>query len=268
MSKSQALRGQDVQAVYEIVNECRDLGCDAREWLQHLARQLRSLLALRACTTGEGWGPGNGQGPTLPLMLEAGLDAAALALFRHYAASGAVGRDPAWVFSWQCPAPWAVLAPERLVGKRTWLTSDVYNDYYRPARCDHQLLSYHVLPGADARFYVSLWRAADMPRFGRRDRALIGLVQQTFGPLLGGPLATARDPGLSGLAPRLRQTLHALLEGDSEKQAALRLGVSASTVHEYVTGLYRHFGVASRAELLACFLRRLRGQRRESPQAE
>jgi DNA-binding CsgD family transcriptional regulator len=53
----------------------------------------------------------------------------------------------------------------------------------------------------------------------------------------------------------LRQTLDCLLEGDSEKQVAVRLGLSRLTVHQYVTSLYRHFGVSSRAELLARFIR-------------
>jgi DNA-binding CsgD family transcriptional regulator len=47
-----------------------------------------------------------------------------------------------------------------------------------------------------------------------------------------------------------------LLEGDSEKQVALRMGLSPTTVHQYVTMLYRRFGVQSRAELLARVLRR------------
>ena len=58
-----------------------------------------------------------------------------------------------------------------------------------------------------------------------------------------------------GLAPRLRQTLERLLAGDSEKQIAARLGVSPHTVHVYVKGLYRHYGVNSRGELLARFVR-------------
>lgn len=57
------------------------------------------------------------------------------------------------------------------------------------------------------------------------------------------------------LRPRLRQTLERLLAGDSEKEAASRLGVSPHTVHVYVKGLYRHYGVCSRGELLALFVR-------------
>ena len=52
------------------------------------------------------------------------------------------------------------------------------------------------------------------------------------------------------LSRRLRQTLACLLDGDTEKCAARRLGISPSTLHVYVTMLYRHFGVTSRSELL------------------
>jgi len=59
------------------------------------------------------------------------------------------------------------------------------------------------------------------------------------------------------LAPRLRQTLEALLTGDSEKQIARRLAISPHTVHVYVKTLYRRFGVSSRAELLARWIHRI-----------
>jgi len=46
------------------------------------------------------------------------------------------------------------------------------------------------------------------------------------------------------------------MEGDSEKQIAARLGISLPTVHQYVTTLYRRFGVQSRGQLLAYILKR------------
>jgi DNA-binding NarL/FixJ family response regulator len=60
----------------------------------------------------------------------------------------------------------------------------------------------------------------------------------------------------ANLPPRLRQTLACLLDGDTEKRAAQRLGISRSTLHQYVTMLYRHFGVTSRPELLIYCLSR------------
>lgn len=68
--------------------------------------------------------------------------------------------------------------------------------------------------------------------------------------------ALKEDPLLAGLSPRVRQTLDRLLEGDSEKQIAAKLGVSRHTVHVYIKNLYRHFSVNSRGELLARFVRR------------
>jgi DNA-binding NarL/FixJ family response regulator len=59
---------------------------------------------------------------------------------------------------------------------------------------------------------------------------------------------------LAELSPRQRQTLHRLLAGDSEKQAASYLHLKPSTVHDYVKALHRHFDVNSRAELLAKFI--------------
>jgi DNA-binding NarL/FixJ family response regulator len=63
------------------------------------------------------------------------------------------------------------------------------------------------------------------------------------------------EQSLESLSPRLRQTLGCLLEGHSEKEIADRLGLSATTIHQYVTTLYRHFGVQSRAQLMAQTLR-------------
>ena len=60
---------------------------------------------------------------------------------------------------------------------------------------------------------------------------------------------------LPSLSPRMRQTLDRLLVGDSEKQIAGGLGLSRHTVHVYVKALYKGFGVSSRGELLAKFVR-------------
>jgi DNA-binding CsgD family transcriptional regulator len=53
------------------------------------------------------------------------------------------------------------------------------------------------------------------------------------------------------LSPRLEQVLAQLRGGGSEKEIAARLGLSRSTIHEYVKAIYRTFGVNSRAELMA-----------------
>jgi DNA-binding CsgD family transcriptional regulator len=57
------------------------------------------------------------------------------------------------------------------------------------------------------------------------------------------------------LSRRLKQVLDQLLTGAAEKQVADKLGISKHTTHDYVTELYRRFGVTSRGELFAKFVR-------------
>ena len=67
---------------------------------------------------------------------------------------------------------------------------------------------------------------------------------------------SARPPAPAvPLSPRMRQTLERLLAGDSEKEIAGRLRLSPHTVHVDVKTLYRRFGVCSRGELFARFVR-------------
>ena len=59
------------------------------------------------------------------------------------------------------------------------------------------------------------------------------------------------DPRIDALQPRLKKVMRHLLEGDSEKQVALKLGLSPHSVHQYVKQLYAQLEVNSRGELLA-----------------
>ena len=87
--------------------------------------------------------------------------------------------------------------------------------------------------------------------------------QRGFVLLLNERASDIPDPGTAPLldkAPPLsrreHQTLQCLLAGDSEKEAAIRLGIARNTLHRYVTSLYRRFDVCSRAELMARFMTR------------
>ena len=53
------------------------------------------------------------------------------------------------------------------------------------------------------------------------------------------------------LTNRMRQILHQLLDGRSEKEVAQALGISPHTVHIHVTRMYSRLRVTSRAELFA-----------------
>jgi DNA-binding NarL/FixJ family response regulator len=85
---------------------------------------------------------------------------------------------------------------------------------------------------------------------------LLKLLHDEIAPLVGVRLTTEEHLSRDGLSKRLRETLSLLLEGYSEKQVASELKLATRTVHDYVTMLYEHFQVSSRAELLAYFIRR------------
>ena len=60
---------------------------------------------------------------------------------------------------------------------------------------------------------------------------------------------------VTSLSPRQRQTLQYLLAGHSEKEIAEVMLLSRNTVHHHVKALHRHFGVSTRSELLAKWVR-------------
>lgn len=58
---------------------------------------------------------------------------------------------------------------------------------------------------------------------------------------------------LPNLSPRRRSVLNLVLEGQSRKEMASSLGISAHTLDGYVKDIFRHFRVHSQAELIARF---------------
>jgi DNA-binding NarL/FixJ family response regulator len=103
---------------------------------------------------------------------------------------------------------------------------------------------------------IDVHRPIGTTPFGPREVALMKLLHDEIAPLVGVRLATEDHLCREGLSKRLRETLTLLLEGRSEKEVAAALEIGTRTVHDYVTALYEHFQVNSRAELLAYFIRR------------
>jgi DNA-binding CsgD family transcriptional regulator len=88
----------------------------------------------------------------------------------------------------------------------------------------------------------------------RDRRRLLAELCKVIGEHVSRSTGAGVGPGM-GLSRRARQTLEHLLQGDSEKQIARRLELSPHTVHVYVKQIYLRFGVSSRGELLARFVR-------------
>jgi len=231
-TKSDLLRVRDVRDAYRLIGECRDLGNDPVLWQQRMFDGLRELIGAPATSGGEGrWR--RPQGAILPTAaFGSGFDARGRAIYTAYMRELTPARDP--VFS----------ALRFLTGRLV-------------TRARRQLTSVFLVSDNGLSSVIAVHRAPGERGFSRRELRLLSFFHGEFGPLVGRSLVSATESSLSKLTPRVRQTLACLIDGDSEKQAAARLGLSPATIHQYVTALYRHFGVRSRAQLLALAFKRL-----------
>ena len=123
-------------------------------------------------------------------------------------------------------------------------------------RVEHRLVSAYKQSAERSFSALCLHRSPGERDFSAREQRLVSFFHAELGPLVGRALVSIAEASPDDLSPRLRQTLACLLDGDSEKQIAGRLGVSLPTAHQYVTALYKRFGVRSRAQLMAHALRR------------
>ncbi len=263
MPRSERLKLKDVRAVYRLIGECRELGDDSLTWQRHLLTELNRLIGGRV-----GIG-GHNRRMSAPVVLapvevlDVGWADEAdrshwLGVLRDF--HGRQDRVFSKIGYQVTPSGLFTRSREQLICHREWYMSELFNEYMRKAKIDCGILSWQLWHPTAAHG-ITVHRPVGDRRFGRQERRLVRLLHQEIGPLLGGALAAPGAPGRSELSPRLREALDCLLEGDSEKQAARRMGLSPLTVHEYIKAIYTHFGVSSRAELLALFLRRFRGPR-------
>lgn len=256
MAKSDLLRVQDVRSAYRLIGECRDVGCDPALWQARLFAGLSDLFGEVSVTGGEGM-LDLVNGTIAPLTyLYVNFTDAELPTFYAYIREGGPARDP-FIRALPRKAGSAVTHTRRqLVPDREYYRSPVFDRYFRPGHVGHRLVSIFPTPGGRAVSLLHLHRLANARDFSGRERTVLEFLHNEMGPLVGRALVSAAEPTPGHLSPRLRQTLACLIEGDTEKQVAARLGLSYATVHQYVTAVYRRFGVTSRGQLLAHVLKR------------
>jgi DNA-binding CsgD family transcriptional regulator len=191
-----------------------------------------------------------------------GFSAGEIAVFARFMRERDPATEPVFGPLGRLPGRQVTRTRGQLIGDRAWYRSVSFNEYRRPAGADHCLYTIFHL-SADTYSLIGLHRPVGGRGFEGRERRLLHLFHDELCRLTGSVLA-AGSP-LVDLSPRLRETLNCLLEGDGEKQVAVRLRLSRPTVHQYVTALYRHFGVGSRSELLARFIRTPRPRTDNAP---
>jgi DNA-binding NarL/FixJ family response regulator len=262
--KSARLTAAERNALRRLAGECRDLGDDAHAWRRHLYAGLARLcdgdLALGGEKTlphGAGgrkpqhfgdtaWGWQNGfdsQGwinAVHAFLVDPEYSPSEMSYLRRFHRDEGIALTRCDVF------------PDR-----NWYDSPNFEFVHRIIGVDQTLWCYHTIPDAGGAINgIILSRAQGRRDFDARGKSAVRLGHALVAPLIGRELARYSDPAPSALPFRTRQVLRCLLEGDGDKQVATRLGISRYTVNEHTKAIYRHFGVASRSDLLARWVRR------------
>jgi DNA-binding CsgD family transcriptional regulator len=250
MGKSGRVRLGDLRRAYRLIHDARDVGLDPAAWPVVVVEGLIALIGSQSCVIGEmSFAP-----PRASLLADRGWESPRQREIWHR--RYVIEQDFRGILTYQrfasaLSGPLTTRGREQLVDDPEWYRSVEFNEIMRPMEQDDLLFSFAPVDGGRAMVGLSSTRMLGDRRFAPRERRLLRLFHAELSRHMGSALVRTPADLFACLPPRLRRTLDCLLEGDSEGQAALRLGLSRHTVHEYVTKLYRHFGVARRAELMA-----------------
>ncbi|HLJ95507.1 MAG TPA: helix-turn-helix transcriptional regulator [Gemmataceae bacterium] len=267
MSRSSLLRAADNRAVYQLVGECRELGDDPAEWRRHLLAEITRLTgsAVSLEIEGEFLDPFRATGRAEWGWETSGLDRPVFLSIQEELArrgGGFIPMVPAYLASRHAGlAP--CLSRKDVLADAQWYRSRYYQNYHVPSGVNHIMYCIFPKPGPGGKLSaLTLVRPLQERRdFSARQKGIVQELHEKITAMICGPLAGFHEPSPAQLPPRVRQLLRCLLEGDSDKQAACRLGLGRHTINQYAKTIFVHFGMGSRAELLARWLRRGWGNR-------
>jgi DNA-binding CsgD family transcriptional regulator len=262
----------EVSAVIRLVREVCDLWDDPRAWREHLLKEACRLLNGNAGMIMADYGHTKGWFGKLTVLSVVGLPESfrsqiqsfvSQADQRHYDdVSETHSPNISGISTVIAKQGWFTMASNQFQNREAYHASPIYLNLRKPMDCDDYVLSIRHVDVPSRPEALQIDRPHDSPPFGAREVMLLKLLHDEIAPLVGIRLTTEEHISRDGLSKRLRETLTLLLAGYSEKQAANELKLGVRTVHDYVTMLYQHFQVSSRAELLAYFIRRMPMPRR------
>jgi DNA-binding CsgD family transcriptional regulator len=258
----------EISTAIRLVREVCDRWDDPRVWREHLLQGACALLGGNVATifeVGAPAAPGH-LGAIRPVAIF-GLPTTAQKALVHTSTDFVSNRDIKEISNDFLPGQdkfwaefqkhgWVTAARDQLTDAATYHAAAGYQNLRRHADCDDYIWSMRFVDLPRRIEMFGLDRPHGAAPFGPREVMLLKLLHDEIAPLIGVRLATEEHLCREGLSKRLRETLSLLLDGKSEKEAARELQLSPKTVHEYITSIYQHFNVCSRAELLAYFVHR------------
>jgi DNA-binding CsgD family transcriptional regulator len=255
MAQSRRPRLRDLRRIYLLVSECCELGADPVAWRQHFVEGTSRMLGgqVAILTEAKFVAPFGEPGWLQPRsVVDAGWPAASdrQKSLERFSREGFPEHGLFSAEMFDPPVMLRVIHARSRLGAAGWRESVLYAEYIRNGYLDDWLHA-HAMNSSGEVFWLDLNRATGDQPYSERNRRMLWLLHREVVQLLGVRLAKLGAPSVCDLAPRLKDVLVCLLQGDGEKQIALRLGISRHTVHHYVKQLHHRFAASSRGELLA-----------------
>jgi len=255
----------DVAALLRIAGEVGELGPELHVRRAHILDRLLALIGgcSAVCSEIDPRHVHDGSGWAMPNSITCAgrLSASQQAMIDRYVTGHLAALDPCVPPLLRKEKPVATVRRADVIDDSCWHRSDHFNEVRRPLGFGESMYAKFTTP--DGRHLkLSFHRESHDSAFTKREAQLIQVFNENLAALYVAPPRAAStadrqprdDVRIASLPSRLRPVLRRLLAGDAEKQAALKLGLSVHTVHEYTRALYRSFGVNSRGELLARFI--------------
>jgi DNA-binding CsgD family transcriptional regulator len=142
---------------------------------------------------------------------------------------------------------------EQMVGDEQWYANPTVRRYRLEVGIDDFLYSLYPLGEPYFVSAIGLYRRTGRERFSPRERRIAHIVLSEVPWLHTAGLPEDQGKSVPDLPPRLRTVFVMLFEGHDRKRIAVLLGLSEHTVKEYISDVYRHFGVSSQVELIRRF---------------
>ena len=263
MGKSNMLSNQDVRSIYMLLGECIAYGKSPELWMKRIADELNHYLGAPITVIYDGnWEVVRGAarpGPNDHLLAFGVEDSKSISLMQDFFERGDAVKDP-------CAEPFAAhnglvatMSRNQICRDYDWYNSEVYNEYYFNSYVNSTIFSrIPTLPGNG--MLLNPWRYSDDPEFTDREVNYLNLLHKEIFHLVQQGKLKMLTSAPVGMTIRMRQVMDLLAEGLSEKQAALRLGISPHTCHDYVKQLHKYYDVNSRSELIIAILRKKLGE--------
>jgi DNA-binding CsgD family transcriptional regulator len=252
MSKSQELRLADVRAIFRLVGDCRDLGSDVFAWNQVLTQSANRLFnTVMANSFLYSIDPVKVLAEP-QILADSWVDEATRAKWYNLHVNKHYSVAPTIIQFVQPYTEITVTRRQELMTNAAWANAWERNE--ARASCGQDEFIYAAVPLKEPvgrYFAMSFNRAIGEPAFRPYEQRHIRLLLEELQHLFSTRLHLSYGGLPMTLRLRLQQILLSLQTGDSEKQIALKLGLSKHTVHDYVRELYAHYGVQSRAALLS-----------------